>query len=93
MIKKIDEYLCTGCGLCEKVCQMDIFRMGEDGVMTIAYQADCCLCLECKYVCPTDAIEFAFGIPKKYNMGGEWKKMKELMGIEQQGEENAKWKM
>lgn len=79
MIKKIDAYLCTGCGLCEKVCQMDVFRKNEEGKMSIAYQVDCCLCLECKFVCPTDAIEFVFGVATKYDMSGEWAKMKELM--------------
>ena len=90
MIKKIDKYLCIGCGMCEKVCQMDIFRPSDDGTMSIAYQADCCTCLECKYVCPTDAIEFVLGIPKKYDMGGEWEKMKELMGLTKKEENYGK---
>ena len=78
----IDKVLCTNCGLGEKVCQMDVFR-SRDGVMTLAYQQDCCNCLECKYVCPVDAISFVLGEPKKYNMTQEWKRMKKIMGIEE----------
>lgn len=50
MIRAIDPIACTGCTLCEKVCPADLFRM-KDGIMTIAYPADCCNCLQCKYVC------------------------------------------
>lgn len=80
MIKGIDSILCINCGLCEKVCQMDVFR-AADNTMTLAYQQDCCNCLECKYVCPVDAISFVLGEPRKYNMTGEWLQMKTLMGI------------
>lgn len=79
MIRAINPISCTGCGLCEKVCPADLFRMG-DGVMTIAYPADCCNCLQCKYVCPVDAITFTPAEPKKMNMNGEWPRIKELMG-------------
>lgn len=79
MIKAINPISCTVCGLCEKVCPVDLFRTAN-GAMTIAYPADCCNCLQCKYVCPVDAISFTPAEPKKLNMNGEWKKIKELMG-------------
>lgn len=78
MIKSIDVILCINCGLCEKVCQMDVFRSIDDKMM-LAYQQDCCNCLECKYVCPVDAIAFVVGQPLKYNMSKEWKEMKKMM--------------
>lgn len=80
MIKSIDKILCTNCGLCEKVCQMDVFR-SKDGTMTMAYQQDCCNCLQCMLVCPVDALSFVIGEPKKYNMSNEWSSIKQMMGI------------
>lgn len=79
MIKAIDLIACTGCGLCEKVCPVDLFRR-VDGTMTIPYQGDCCNCLQCKYVCPVDAISFTPAEAKKLDMNDEWKKIKEIMG-------------
>ena len=79
MIKSINPISCTGCGLCEKICPADLFRM-EDGRMKPVYIADCCNCLQCKYVCPVDAITFTPAEPKKLNMNDEWKRIKELMG-------------
>lgn len=82
MIKAIDMILCTGCGLCEKICPADIFRMDEEKrKMTLAYQADCCNCLQCKYICPVDAVSFSPAEPKKINMNNEWAQIKEIMGV------------
>lgn len=80
MIKSIDEIMCTNCGLCEKVCPVDIFRTDDNGRVYIAYRGDCCNCLQCMYVCPVDAVVFAPGEPKKYNMDNEWNVIKEMMG-------------
>ncbi len=81
MIKEINTILCTGCGLCEKICPADLFRMDEaTGKMTIVYQADCCNCLQCKYICPVDAVSFTPAEPVKINMNGEWEAMKKIMG-------------
>ena len=57
---------------------MDIFR-SENGIMKMAYQQDCCDCLECRLVCPVDAISFVVGTPKKYDMFQEWSDIKKLM--------------
>ncbi len=81
MIRKINEIACTGCGLCEKICPADLFRLDTaKKKMTIAYHGDCCNCLQCKYICPVDAISFSPVEPVKIDMNGEWAKIKELMG-------------
>lgn len=81
MIKAINEIACTGCGLCEKICPADLFRLdNKSQKMKIVYPADCCNCLQCRYICPVDAISFTRAEPKKINMDGEWPKIKELMG-------------
>lgn len=79
MIKSIDTVACTNCGLCEKVCPVDLFR-SVGGTMTLAYQADCCNCMQCRAVCPVDAISFAPVEAKKYDMDSEWPTIKDLMG-------------
>ena len=81
MITKINELACVDCGLCEKICPMDVFRM-EDGRMKIAYIGDCVSCLQCVSVCPVDAIGAVPGKPAKFNMDNEMKAIKEMMGFE-----------
>ena len=82
MIREVNTYLCTGCGLCEKICPADIFRMDEErGKMTIVYQADCCNCLQCKYICPVDALSFTPAEPVKIDMNNEWSEIKKIMGV------------
>ena len=56
LIKKIDGYLCDGCGACEKTCMGDVIRMKE-GKAYIAYPEDCAGCLCCELSCPRQAIE------------------------------------
>ena len=82
MIKSIDKIACTSCGLCEKICPMDVFRTGEKGDIRIAYQKDCCTCLQCMFVCPADAVIAVPGKPKKFDMDGEWSVIKTIMGIQ-----------
>ena len=56
-IEKIDHELCTGCGLCELVCPMDVIRMDEESEKAIIkYPDDCMLCEFCALDCPVDAI-------------------------------------
>lgn len=54
-IKNIDYKKCTSCGLCMKICPMDVFR--ETGtILYIAYPKDCMVCQMCVIHCPGDAI-------------------------------------
>ncbi|MFC1988206.1 ATP-binding protein [Chloroflexota bacterium] len=58
IIQEIDEYMCDGCGACEKVCTADVIRMKDDKAV-IAYQDDCIGCICCEVECPRAAIEVA----------------------------------
>ncbi|MBW1769109.1 MAG: 4Fe-4S binding protein [Deltaproteobacteria bacterium] len=41
-IENIDRDLCNGCGICVKICPMDVFRLDEDdGKAVIRYPEDC----------------------------------------------------
>ena len=56
-IDKIDQELCNGCGICVKICPMDVFRMDEDlEKAIIRYPEDCMLCELCVLDCPVEAI-------------------------------------
>ena len=56
-VKKIDEELCTGCGICFDICPMDVFRMDEEKEKAyIAYPKDCAVCYQCEQMCPVKAI-------------------------------------
>ena len=81
MVKSINELACTNCGLCEKICPMDVFRMA-DGQMKIAYIGDCVSCLQCVFICPVDAIDVVPGKPAKFNMDNEMDDIKKMMGFE-----------
>ena len=48
---KVDHERCNECGICEKVCPMDI-KIYESATNSI----DCIKCLRCKYACPQKAI-------------------------------------
>lgn len=78
MINKIDETICLNCGLCEDICPMDIFRKKED-IIYIAYHEDCCSCMMCSRICPVDAITVSPELPRKYDGGYRWKKVKEML--------------
>jgi len=78
MVKSINEQICTKCGLCEAICPVDLFRQGENA-MRIVYPGDCCNCLQCLYICPTDAITVAPGTPKKLDMRREWETIKNML--------------
>ncbi len=57
---RVNEHLCTGCGLCEEICTYRAPRVlyQGDGVFTAQIDEDMCRgCGACVAVCPTDAID------------------------------------
>ncbi len=56
-IRKIDQELCNGCGICIENCPMDVIRLDEERDKAyIAYLSDCQFCFLCELECPTGAI-------------------------------------
>ena len=60
----IDETKCIRCGLCEKICTMNIFLPPKDGnIPHIMYPEECWHCTACKMDCPSGAITLRIPIP------------------------------
>ena len=55
IVARVDEELCNGCKLCQRVCIYDAISM-EGGKAKI--ESNCNGCGLCREVCPQDAIEF-----------------------------------
>ncbi len=62
MKQEIDMGKCTECGLCERVCLMDIKLLSylHEGKRVLS--TECILCDSCLHICPTDAIKTTNGI-------------------------------
>ena len=57
LVEKIDQELCTGCGICINSCLMDAIRMDDRLKKAILrYPDDCIHCQVCAPDCPADAI-------------------------------------
>lgn len=54
---KIDESLCTGCGICETICP-DVFEINEEGISQVIADDPCSYecCSEAAENCPEEAI-------------------------------------
>ncbi|MFI0421802.1 4Fe-4S ferredoxin [Spongiactinospora gelatinilytica] len=59
MIEVVSRERCVTCDICVKVCPMDVFDLGPDGVPVIARQDDCQTCFMCEAHCPVDALYVA----------------------------------
>lgn len=58
MIKTINQADCTGCGICDEVCPLDVIRLDNaSGKAYIAYPEDCMTCFLCELECPEGAID------------------------------------
>ncbi len=56
-ISKIDEAVCTGCGICVDSCMMDVIYFNEGKKKAcIKYPKDCQACFLCQVDCPVNAI-------------------------------------
>jgi len=56
-IRRINEALCTGCGICVDHCSMDVLRMDDErNKPLIMYLRDCMSCFMCERDCPVGAI-------------------------------------
>ena len=52
-----DQRLCNGCGICVKICPLDVFRIDKNTKeVIIKYPDDCQLCELCVIDCPTEAL-------------------------------------
>lgn len=59
MIEIVSKERCVSCDVCIKVCPMDVFDRGADGIPVISRQVDCQSCFLCEAYCPTDALYVA----------------------------------
>ena len=65
-VKRIDESLCNGCGICVEDCPMDVLRMDEETDKAyIRYPGDCQVCFLCEIGCSQDAIEIDAEVVRK----------------------------
>lgn len=56
-----DPDACTTCEVneCVSVCPADVWREGEDGIPTIAYE-NCLECGSCRYACSRDNVTWEY---------------------------------
>jgi NAD-dependent dihydropyrimidine dehydrogenase PreA subunit len=58
---KLDEALCTGCGICLNVCPHAVFEKSHSHVW-LAAPAACMECGACQMNCPAGAIQVESGV-------------------------------
>ncbi len=56
---RVNESLCTQCGLCIKICPFTVLKMGLAGPETVEGKSAACLsCMHCVAICPVKALSF-----------------------------------
>ena len=61
-IDRIDQDLCTGCGICVNSCEFDVIRMDrEKKKAKITYGDDCVMCSRCAQDCPCEGNSYQPG--------------------------------
>lgn len=60
----VNRMACVGCGMCEKVCQVENIQMGSDKKPIWKHTSRCMTCMACYHICPRHAISFN-GMTKK----------------------------
>lgn len=54
----VNRMACIGCGLCEKICQVENIQLGSDKKPVWKHTGRCMTCLACYHICPRHAISF-----------------------------------
>ncbi len=58
---KLNVDACNGCGVCAKLCPMNIWGLKEvKAVLASDYTTRCVECGSCDVACPTGAIKFSY---------------------------------
>jgi adenylylsulfate reductase subunit B len=66
----ISRDLCTGCGVCENSCPLDVIYMDhEENKSYVRYPDECWHCGSCRQECPERAIEIKFPLRMMVNAG------------------------
>lgn len=67
---KIDYRHCNGCGICYRICPMDVFGWDEEkGLPILAYPDECWHCGACELDCPEMAIDVEIPFHQKFFFG------------------------
>lgn len=66
---------CTGCGICEKVCNAQIIKVDKKP----AWKEGCTQCLACVHLCPVKAVQYGKGTEKKGRYSNPNIKVSEMM--------------
>jgi adenylylsulfate reductase subunit B len=66
----INQELCTGCGICEDSCPLDVIYMDEgESKSYVKYPEECWHCGSCRQDCHEGAIEIRFPLRMMVSAG------------------------